>query len=153
MSTRKGFGSQALGAALLVVIAVTVLGGGGCKRRPHVAGTVAAETVTEAWTAQGFDTVSVVNVDADPWAAGACSQGVVSGLDVLICEYENDESLGSGSQKISAGWDEESVPTGALVRTTQPSRTILAVADRSKSDPSGRTIARLISTFQSLTAK
>ena len=95
----------------------------------------------------------VVNVEADPWAAGACYQGTVSGLDVLICEYENDESLGSGTQKIAAGWDEESVPTGALVRTTQPSRTILAVADRTKSDPSSRTIARLTTTFQALTEK
>ena len=148
MTPRIGF--WGLGAGLLLV---AVVGGGGCKRRPHVAGTVAAQTVTEAWTAEGFDTSTIVNVEADPWAAGACYQGTVSGLDVLLCEYESDESLGSGTQKINAGWDEESVPTAALVRTTQPSRTILAVADRTKSDPNGRTIARLTSTFQSLTAK
>jgi len=128
------------------------MGGAGCKRRPHVEGTVAAETITKAWTADGLDTTSVVNVEAGPWSAGACSQGTVAGLDVLICEFETDEALGMGEQKISAGWDDESVPTGAIVRTTQPSRTLLAIADRAKGDPSGRTVARLAKTFQAQTA-
>jgi hypothetical protein len=139
--------TPARGLLGLFLLAAAV-GSSGCKRRPHVEGTVAAESVTKAWTADGFDTTSVVNVEAEGWSAGACSQGTVSGLDVLICEFDTDGALGTGSQKISAGWEEESVPTGALVRTTQPSRTVLAIADRTKSDPNGRTIARLAKTFQ-----
>lgn len=151
-SHRCGVGTGlGLRTGLITLTLVAALGGIGCKRRPHVAGTVGAEAVTKAWTAEGFDTTGVVNVEADPWAAGACSQGTVSGVDVLICEYENDESLSSGEQKINAGWDEESVPTAVLVRTTQPSRTILAMADRSKADPNGRTIARLAASFQART--
>lgn len=138
-------------ALLTFSLLAAAVGGAGCKRRPHVNGTVATETVTKAWTADGFDTTSVVNVEADGWSAGACYQGAVSGLDVLICEFESDEALGLGEQKISSGWDDESVPTGALVRTTQPSRTLLAVADRSKSDPNGRTMARLAKSFQAQT--
>lgn len=138
-------GVPAVMAALLLAL---VVGGTGCKRRPHVEGTVAAETITKAWTADGLDTANVASIEADPWAAGACYQGTVSGLDVLICEYGSDEALAQGEQRINATWDDESVPTAAVARTSQPSRTILAIADRNKADPNGRTIARLIKTFQ-----
>lgn len=139
----SGFGPGIMAALLLLAF-----GGTGCKRRPHVEGTVATETITKAWTAEGFDTANVANVDGDAWAAGACYQGTVSGLDVLICEYGSDEALAQGEQRLNATWDDESVPTAVLARTTQPSRTIVAIADRNKADPNGRTINRLVKTFQ-----
>lgn len=135
-------------SATMMTLLLVALGGTGCKRRPHVEGTVATETITKAWTADGFDTANVANVDGDAWAAGACYQGTVSGLDVLVCEYGSDEALAQGEQRLNATWDDESVPTAVLARTTQPSRTIVAIADRNKADPNGRTINRLIKTFQ-----
>jgi hypothetical protein len=123
---------------------LTVLVGPGC-RRPHVEGTVAVDTVLRAWTDQGFDSKTVESIEPDGWDAGACARGVVADLDVLLCEYATDEALSTGEQKIMRDWQEESVATGAAVRT---SRTLLAIADRNNADPNGRTIARLIHTFR-----
>jgi hypothetical protein len=139
------FGARSLVATLVLAAA---LGGVACKRHPHVDGTVATETITNAWAADGLDVSAVVNVESEPWSAGACYQGMVSGVDVLVCEYASEEALALGEQRINALWDEESVATGAVARTTQPSRTILAVADRAKADPNGRTLSHLIKIFQ-----
>jgi hypothetical protein len=125
-------------AALVATIAF------GCKR-PHVDGTVAVDSVLAAWGAAGLDTKAVINLEPDAWTAGACSRGLVAGLDVLICEYPGDDTLATGEQKIMSDWEEESVATAAVVRT---SRTLLAVADRNKADPNGRTIARLVKIFR-----
>jgi hypothetical protein len=145
MSTLLRLRTRDLVIALAMAAAV---GGMACKRRPHVEGTVATETITKAWTIDGFDTTAVVNVEAEPWSAGACYQGLVSGVDVLVCEYSSDEALALGEQRINAIWDDESVATAAVARTSQPSRTILAVADRAHADPNGRTLSRLIKIFQ-----
>jgi hypothetical protein len=145
MNAMLRFGVRSLVATLVLAAAV---GGIACKRRPHVEGTVATETITKAWTADGFDSTAVVNVEAEPWSAGACYQGIVSGVDVLVCEYPSDEALAAGEQRINAVWDDESVATAAIVHTAQPSRTILAVADRANADPNGRTLSRLIKLFQ-----
>jgi hypothetical protein len=130
-------------ALSLVAVAVS-MGGAGC-RRPHVKGTVAVETILKAWQDEGFDAKTVENVDAEPWSAGACSHGTITGLDVLLCEYETDEGLAGGETKIMSEWQAESVGTGATVRS---SRTLLAIADRNAVDPSGRNIARLIKSFR-----
>ena len=130
------------------LLVLVPLWGGGCGR-PHVKGTLAVDQVLKAWTSDGFDGQSVVNVDPDPWSAGACSSGAaaIHGLDILICEYGDDMAILAGQKKITSDWTEQSVDTGAAV---QVSRTILAITDRSKADPDGRTIARLIKAFRDL---
>ena len=132
---RFGFGLAVLAAVASV----------GCRGRPHVDGTVAVDTILKAWGAEGFATNAVANIEPDAWSAGACSRGSVAGLDVLLCEYASDETMTAGEQKMMSDWQAESVATGAAVRT---SRTLLAIADRNRADPSGRTIARLIKSFR-----
>ena len=127
--------------SLAALIATIVFG---CKR-PHVEGTVAVDSVLAAWGAAGFDTKAVTNLEPDAWMAGACSRGLVVGLDVLLCEYPGDDTLATGEQKIMSDWEEESIATAAVVRT---SRTLLAVADRNKADPNGRTVAQLVKIFR-----
>lgn len=119
------------------------LGATSCGRA-HVKGTVAVDSILKAWQADGFDTEAVMSLEPDVWSAGACSRGLVSGLEVLLCEFAADESLAAGEEKIMSDWGAESVPTGAVVRT---SRTILAISDRTKADPQGRTLARLAKVF------
>jgi hypothetical protein len=130
------------GGLLLVALMATAVTG--C-RRPHVNGTVAVDTILKAWQDEGLDSTTVENVDPAAWSAGACSRGSVSGLDVLLCEYDRDDGLTGGEGKIMGEWNAESLATGAVVRS---SRTLLAVADRNKADPSGKTIARLIKSFR-----
>lgn len=115
----------------------------GC-RRSRVEGTVNVDSILNVWNDAGFDTEKVVNIEPDVWSAGACSRGPVAGLEVLICEYSSDDAARVGEKKMMSDWEEESVPTGAVVRT---SRTLLAIADRNKADPSGRTIVRLAKLF------
>jgi len=130
---------------LLVGLVLMIPGlSAGC-RRPHVEGTVATDTILKAWRSAGFDTQSVRNVEPDAWSAGACSRGLVSGLDVLICEYASDEAAGVGDQKINADWEQEGISTALLART---SKTVLAISDRGKADRSGKTINRLAKLFR-----
>jgi hypothetical protein len=129
-------------ALLLPILTMTV--GLGC-RRPHVEGTVAVDTILRAWTDQGFDSKTVENVDPEGWDAGACARGSVSGMDVLLCEFANDNALNSGEQKIMRDWQDESVATGVAART---SRTLMAITDRDSVDPDGRTITRLVQIFR-----
>ncbi len=138
-SPSRSLCSPALVLALFAAFAVV-----GC-RRPHVDGTVSVDTILKAWGVDGFDTKTVVNIEADAWMAGACSRGMVAGLDVLLCEYTSDETLAAGEEKMMADWADESLATGAVVRT---SRTLLAIADRDKADVGGRTISRLAKTFR-----
>lgn len=132
-------------SVLPLALAALVVAGSGCRKRSHVDGTVAVDTILAAWTAEGFATAAVANVEPDPWSAGACSRGSVAGLDVLLCEYANDETMRAGEQKVMSDWQRESVPTGAAAQT---SRTLLAIADRTAADPSGKTIARLVKSFR-----
>jgi len=125
---------------VMLFLSTSVLG---C-RRPRVEGTVNVDSILKVWNAAGFDTEKVVNVEPDAWSAGACSRGPVAGLELLICEYSSDDATLVGEKKMMSDWEEESVPTGAVVRT---SRTLLAIADRNKADPSGGTIVRLAKLF------
>lgn len=129
-----------------ILIALLCLAAVGCGR-PHVKGTVAVDTILKSWQADGFDTASVLNIDPDTWSAGACSRGTITALDVLICEYSSDEALSAGEARIMTDWTASSIPTGVAIRTA---RTILALADPNQTDPSGRTIARLLKTFREL---
>lgn len=130
--------------SVLVICLLLAMTGLAC-RRPRVDGTVNADPVLKSWSEAGFDTKGVVSIEPDAWSAGACSRGLLAGLDVLICEYSSDEAAKVGEKKISGDWEEESIPTGALVRT---SNTLLAIADRNKADRPGRTITRLAKLFR-----
>ena len=103
------------------------------------------DAVLKAWNAAGFDATAVENIEPGIWQAGSCSRGMVASLDVLLCEYAADEALANGEKKVMTDWQAENVPTGAIVRT---SRTLLAVSDPNKVDPTGKIIAGLIKTFR-----
>lgn len=140
------FGARAalmLGAVLLLIAS----GVSGCRRRPHVKGTVAVDDVLQTWNEIGFDTASVENVDAAPWSAGACSRGQVANLDVLMCEFASDETLARGEQQIQSELARDQVSTGLVTRT---SRTLLAIADKGDVDPSGQTVMKLVQGFRAV---
>src|SRR5882672_11348448 len=90
--------------ALLVFLSLLAVAmGTGCHRR-HVAGTVSVDSVLRAWTDAGFGTEAVKEVDPEGWNAGACSQGAVAGLDVLMCEFSGDETLVKAEQLVRDSW-------------------------------------------------
>jgi hypothetical protein len=124
----------------------TTLGQTAC-RRSHVQGTVSTDAVIQAFTDIGFGAETVKTIDPEPWGAGNCSQGSVSGLDVLVCEFEADDVLAAAEQKIRDDWNANNVDTGVVTRS---SRTLLSVADRQKVDVGGRKIVRLLAAFREL---
>jgi hypothetical protein len=103
--------------------------------------------VLEAWQAEGFDIEAVENVKPTPWSAGACSQGPVAGLEVLMCEYAADAELAAGQQQVRQTWNQQNAKTGVVARN---SRTLLAITDQNLVDPTGRTIIRLVRMFRDI---
>jgi len=130
--------------ALAVVGAVSL---GGC-RRAHVAGTPSTDDVAKAFTQAGLDAEGLAKVETpDAWSAEYCVDGPVAGLAIVICEYQNDADLVVGEKKAHTDWNAANVETGVVVHV---GRTMLVVSDRAKKDPSGKTIARLLTAFRGL---
>jgi hypothetical protein len=125
-------------------------GGGAAPNAPqrsHVSGTPSTDDVVDAWKGAGLNPASFVAIDPMAYRAGYCSQGTLGGIDALICEYADDESLDRAKKVIQDMWNKEGIHTGVEVRTK---RTLIAVADRQKADPNGKTIAKAVATFKKL---
>lgn len=118
----------------------------GC-RHSHVSGTASTDAVLDAFKGGGFDVTQMQLVDPDAWTADHCVSGKVSQLEVLICEFKTEQALTGGETEMRHGWDTASPDTGVIVLN---GRTMLAVADRAKADPSGRAIARMLNAFRAL---
>ena len=128
-------------AGLLGLLAVSAAG---C-RRSHVPGTLSTDVVLTAFQDAKLDVDAMKNADAENWGADVCSSGRIAGLDVVICEYANDEKLAQAEADAVRDWNVTSVDTGVVSRN---GRTMLLIADRSKQDPNGRTIARMLAAFK-----
>jgi len=119
----------------------------GC-RRAHVAGTPSTDDVAKAFTDAGLDAAALTKVETpDAWSAEYCVEGPVTGLSVLICEYQNDADVVVGEKKANTDWNAANVETGVVLHV---GRTMLVIADRAKKDPSGKTIARMLTAFRAL---
>jgi len=123
--------ARVLFSVVLVVAAVAcgkgdgAAGGGGPR-----------DAVTSAWKKGGMTlsplTAATVTVGKD------CQSGTVGAIDVLLCVYPTPAEA-KAAEESGLGWVGEA--TGAA----QAAGTVLiAVADRRKSDPSGRTINQLM---------
>src|SRR5262245_26347369 len=141
----------------LCLAALAVLCGLGCGKKQegaagasgptHVDGTPHTDDVVSAWKGAGLAAEGFAAVDPSAYRAGYCSQGRLGGIEAIICEYRDDESLDRAKKTIQDQWGKEGVHTGVAVRTK---RTLVAVADRAKSDPNGKTISKAVETFKKL---
>jgi len=116
-------------------------------RHSHVSGTASTDAVLAAFKDGGFDVTLMNVVEPDAWTAEHCVSGKISELEVLVCEFKTDEGLAGGSDEVRRGWDAVNVDTGVVLHN---GRTMLAIADRAKHDPSGRAIARMLNAFRAL---
>jgi hypothetical protein len=119
----------------------------GVPERPHVDGTPHTDDVVNAWQKAGLNPAAFTPIDPGTYRAGYCSQGTLGGIDALICEYTDDDALDRAKKLIHDMWNKEGVHTGVEVRTK---RTLIAVADRNKADPNGKSIAKAVDTFKKL---
>jgi hypothetical protein len=146
---------------LVFALALTAALAAGCKKNQaaekdkakgmaepaHVAGTPHPDDVVGAWKKDGFDPASFQLTDPGEYKAAYCAEGSVGGVEALICEYADDDSVDRGKQTIQTLWESQGVTTSVVVRTKH---TVLALVDRGKADPDGKTISRLVSAFRKM---
>lgn len=81
--------------------------------------------------------------DATKLAAQKCEQAQPGGVDAILCEYGSAEAVALG-KKAGDEWVGQAVTGVVLVN----GNTVLALADRNRADPNGKTIHKLSQAFQ-----
>jgi hypothetical protein len=140
---------------VLVAAALAVAGCGkkngaapGAPAAPnHVSGTPHTDAVVDAWKSAGLKPEGFALVQPIPFGASYCEEGRVQGIDALVCEYADDATLDRGQKLLKDEWGREGVHTGVSMRTK---RTMMAVVDRGRHDPNGKTISQLVTAFRKL---
>lgn len=125
-----------------------------CRKEPpappthvHVPGTPHTDEVLTAFRQAGLVPDGFAEMKPVPAPATYCEHGHVNGVDTMVCEYQDDATLNQGIQQIKSGWASVDAHTGVAVRTK---RTLLAVVDRERREPSGKTISQMVSIFNRL---
>lgn len=119
--------ARLLSCVLLVAAIACDKGGGGAGSR---------DAVIAAWKKGGLTpsafTAATVTVGKD------CQTGTVGAIDVLLCVYPTAAEA-TAAEEAGLAW------VGDTTGSAQASGTVLiAISDRRKSDPSGRTINQLM---------
>jgi hypothetical protein len=140
----RGLGATALACACLLAAGC---GKKGPNDRPHVSGTPHTDDVVNAWKSAGLSTEGFTSIDPAALSAANCSQGRLAGIDALVCEYSDDASLDRATKSIQAEWNKVGIQTGVALRSKH---TLMAIADRSRIDPNGRTISKAVDAFKKL---
>jgi hypothetical protein len=105
-----------------------------CAKQGH--GSASRDDVIAAWQKAGLQTSSFTAVTVE--LAKDCASGTVNNLDVLICVYAS-EAEAKAAQDRALKWVGDY--TGA---SKAQGPVLIAVADRRKADPSGRTIHQVL---------
>jgi hypothetical protein len=154
MSTRDLFKT-----ILIVVLGATLLCAGCSKKEDKKEGGDKAEKtektteekkgapfhqdVAEALAEAGLKVAEFETAAARPYQAAECVRGEVAKLDVMICRYESEEAAKTGEKKL------DQFLGGAVSGAFRRSKTtIFAVADRNKVDLQGKTINKMLKTFE-----
>lgn len=94
------------------------------------------DKVLAAWKAGGLAPSAFTSAQTP--VGSDCAEGMVSGLDVLICVFHSATEAQTAEDK---GLDWVGSNTGS---SQAKGMTLIAVADRKKADPSGKTINQLM---------
>src|SRR4051812_16091883 len=146
---------------IMMALAGAAAGGGACSKgkgggatggasapaASHVSGTLHTDDVLDAWKSAGLKPEGFALLQPMPYGASYCEEGRVQGIDALICEFADDGTIDRGQKLLRDEWGREGVHTGVTIRTK---RTLLAVVDRGRHDPNGKTISQLVQAFRKL---
>ena len=113
----------------------------------HVQGTPHTDEVLNAWRNAGLVLEGFAPVQPAPNGAAYCEHGSVGGVDTVVCEYASDEALAQGVQQVKQGWERVDAHTGVILPAK---RTTMAVVDRERREPSGKTISQMVKAFRKL---
>lgn len=104
--------------------------------RGAAGGELTRDKVVAAWKKGGLEPTPLTKASV---AVGKdCHSGTVSGVDVLVCQYETPDAAKTAE---AAGLDWVGEATGM---SQAAGKVLVAAADRRKTDPSGRTINQLM---------
>jgi hypothetical protein len=92
--------------------------------------------VVESWKKGGLEPSPLTEAKVD--VGSDCASGTVNKLDVLVCTFKSEQEA-AAAEDAGLGWIGDH--TGASKALGEM---LVVVADRRKSDPSGRTINQLI---------
>jgi hypothetical protein len=98
------------------------------------------EKVQDAWKKAGHEVSELKPVETRI-AGGTCSAGTVAGFEATLCEFENETKA---TQAQANGLEVVADNVGASIAA---GKMLLVVADRRKSDPTGRKLNEIIKVF------
>jgi len=98
--------------------------------------------VIDAWKKAGLDASGFGSSDSKGIGGGTCSSGKVSGIETTICEFGDADAAKKAE---AAGLTQVGDATGAAIAQ---GKLLLVVADRTKADPTGKTIKQLAAAFR-----
>ncbi len=108
---------------------------GGSSSPPAAAASPARDALLDAWKKAGLPASGFVDTKG---FGPTCWSGPVNGIDVMVCEHPKSADAKAGEK---AGYDWVGDSTGAAWSS---GTLVIAVADRKKADPSGKTINQLM---------
>jgi hypothetical protein len=113
----------------------------------HVPGTPHTDEVVSVWRSAGMAPEGFAPLLPTPNGAAYCEHGSVSGVDTVVCEYASDETMAKGIAQVKEGWQRVDAHTGVILPAK---RTTMAVVDRERREPSGKTISQMVKAFRKL---
>ena len=125
----------------LGLVGLAVVVAAGCAKKPTPGG-VRLEQISEAFSAAGLHVAGFVPTDPTPFSATRCVDGRVDDVDTVVCEYGSSDALALG-KRAGEQWAGNATTASVLGN----GRTLLAVADRARTDPNGKTIHRITQAF------
>jgi hypothetical protein len=114
----------------LVIVALAA-----CGKGSGPTGSGARDTVVDAWKKGGLE-VSELKATTSP-VGKDCAQGTVAKVDVLVCSFGSADEA-KAAEDLGLQWVGDT--TG---RSQAKGSVVIAVADRKKADPNGKTINQI----------
>ena len=131
----------AVGVTFVFSALVALAAGSGCHKKPAEGG-VRLGDVSEAFSNAGLQVSDFKDADATRFNAQKCMAGTVEKIETIVCEYGSPDALALG-KKAGEQWAAGATTAAVLGN----GRTLLAVADRARVDPNGKTIHKITHAF------
>jgi hypothetical protein len=128
----------------LIVLGALLLAGCESEAKKSAAAP-ADDALVAAWRKAGLEVSPLTDVDVAPYAATKCRGGTVSGVDVIVCNYDTGEDAAAAQDPTLALLEKSGARTASAIPR---GKSLLIVSDKRKADPSGRTIQAITAAFR-----
>jgi hypothetical protein len=120
----------------LLVVALLATGCSKSSQGVHL------KQVNDSFASAGFKLDSFQPADPGRFSAQKCVQGLLDGVDSVVCEYGSAEAVTRG-RKAGEDWIGQATTGAVLIN----GYTLLAVADRGRADPNGKLIHKITQAY------